>query len=96
MKLPPKLLVKYFCFECFPSLVKLSNVVIVSPFILSTKKDTKVSCDALSDAVQGALMSSHAWLTVSHSYAHDIVQDPATGCGLHDLLNTGSVRYAPS
>jgi len=55
-----------------------------------------VSCDALSDAVQGALMSSHAWLTVSHSYAHDIVQDPAMGCGLHDLLNTRSVRYAPS
>ncbi len=90
-----KLLVKSFCFKCFPSFVSLSSITFVSPFIFSTKKDTKVSCDALSDAVQGALMSSHAWLTVSHSYAHDIVQDPAAGCGLRDLLNTRSVRYAP-
>ncbi|DBA67279.1 TPA: hypothetical protein ACH3X2_001585 [Trebouxia sp. C0005] len=42
--------------------------------------------------LKGALVSSHAWLTVSHSYAHEIVQDPAAGCGLHDLLNTRSVR----
>jgi len=55
-----------------------------------------VTCDTLSDAVQGALMSSHVWLTVSQSYAHGIVQDPSAGCGLHDLLNTRGVRYAPS
>ena len=44
--------------------------------------------------MQGALVSSHMWLTVSRSYARDIVQDCAAGLGLHDLLSTRKVRCA--
>ena len=44
--------------------------------------------------MQGALESSHMWLTVSRSYAHDIAQDCAAGFGLHDLLSTRNIRCA--
>lgn len=42
--------------------------------------------------LKGAMASSHKLLTVSPSYADQILRDPTAGFGLHNFLSTGHVR----
>ena len=42
--------------------------------------------------MQGALASSDLLLTVSSGYARELVQDPAVGMGLHDMMSSQKVR----
>ena len=44
--------------------------------------------------VQGALLDSHMVLTVSPSYAEEVMHDDVLGCGMQRILAAKGVRYA--